>query len=51
MFFSWKRRQIMQNLKFSYFGENQFYCNAIAYDKIGGNYALSANSRKICLLG
>ena len=24
---------------------------AIAYDKIGGNYALSANSRKICLLG
>ena len=24
---------------------------AIAYDKIGGNYALSANSTKICLLG
>ena len=23
----------------------------IAYDKIGGNYALSANSTKICLLG
>ena len=23
----------------------------IAYDKIGGNYALSANSIKICLLG
>ena len=26
-------------------------CKAIAYDKIGGNYALSANSTKICLLG
>ena len=24
---------------------------AIAYDKIRGNYALSANSTKICLLG
>ena len=23
----------------------------IAYNKIGGNYALSANSTKICLLG
>ena len=23
----------------------------IAYDKFGGNYALSANSTKICLLG
>ena len=23
---------------------------AIAFDKIGGNYALSANSTKICLL-
>ena len=23
----------------------------MAYDKIGGNYALSANSTKICLLG
>ena len=46
MFFSWERRQIKQNLKFSNFSENQFY----RY-KIGGNYALSANSRKICLLG
>ena len=27
------------------------YRKAIAYDKIGGNYALSANSIKICLLG
>ena len=51
MFFSWKRRQIMQNLKFSNFWENQFYRKAIAYDKIGGNYALSENSTKICLLG
>ena len=24
---------------------------AIAFDKIGGNYALPANSMKICLLG
>ena len=51
MFFSWERRQIKQNLKFSNFWENQFYRKAIAYDKIGGNYALSANSTKICLLG
>ena len=50
-FFRWKRRQIKQNFKFSNFLENQFYRKAIAYDKIGGNYALSANSRKICLLG
>ena len=28
--------------------ENQFF---IAFDKIGGNYVLSANSIKICLLG
>ena len=27
------------------------YRKAIAYDKIGSNYALSANSTKICLLG
>ena len=29
----------------------QFYRKAIAFDKIGSNYALSANSTKICLLG
>ena len=46
-----KRRQIKQNFKFSNFSENKFYRKAIAYDKIGGNYALSANSTKICLLG
>ena len=28
-----------------------FYRKAIAFDKIGGNYVLSANSTKICLLG
>ena len=33
------------------FLENQFYRKAIAFDKIGGNYALPANSIKICLLG
>ena len=33
------------------FLEYQFYRKAIAFDKIGGNYALSANSIKICLLG
>ena len=36
---------------FSNFLENHLYRKAIAYDKIGGNYALSANSTKICLLG
>ena len=50
-FFRWKRRQIKQNVKFSNFWENQFYHKAIAYDKIVGNYALAANSTKICLLG
>ena len=38
-------------LEISYFWENQFYRKVIAFDKIGGNYALSANSTKICLLG
>ena len=33
------------------FLRKQFYRKAIAFDKIGGNYALSANSIKICLLG
>ena len=33
------------------FLEIQFYRKSIAFDKIGGNYALSANSTKICLLG
>ena len=30
---------------------NQFYRKTIAYNKIEGNYALPANSTKICLLG
>ena len=51
MFFRWKRRQIKKNEQFSNFWENQFYRKAIAFDKIGGNYVLSANSTKICLLG
>ena len=51
MFFRWKRRQIKQNEKFSNFWENQLYRKAIAYDKIGGNYVLPANSIIICLLG
>ena len=49
--FRWKRRQINKNEQFSNFWENQLYCKAIAFDNIGGNYALSANSIKICLLG
>ena len=32
------------------FSENQFYRKAIAFDKIGSNYALPGNSIKICLL-
>ena len=51
MFFRWKRRQIKQNYQFSNFWEYQLYRKAIAFDKIGSNYALSANSTKICLLG
>ena len=47
--FRWKRRQINKNEQFSNFWENQLYGKA--FDKIGGNYALSANSIKICLLG
>ena len=50
-FFRWKRRQIKQNQTFSNFGENQLYRKAIAYDKIGGNCALSANSAKIYFFG
>ena len=49
--FRWKRRQIKKNWKFSNFWQIQFYRKAIAFDKIGGNYVLSANSTKICLLG
>ena len=30
---------------------NKAKLETIAYDKIGGNYALSGNSTKICLLG
>ena len=50
MFSRWKRRKIKQNQKFSNFGENQFYRKAIAFDKIGGNYVLSVNSKKNMLI-
>ena len=36
---------------FQIFENNQLYRKAIAFDKIESNYALSANSTKICLLG
>ena len=50
IFFRWKRRQINKNQKFSHFCEYQFYRKAIAFDKIGGNYVLSANSMKNMLI-
>ena len=50
MFFRWKKRQIKKNEQFSNFWENQFYRKAIAFDKIGGNYVLSANSIKNMLI-
>ena len=33
------------------FLRKSFYRKPIAFDKIGSNYVLSANSTKICLLG
>ena len=33
------------------FSSKSVLSQAIAFDKIGGNYVLSANSIKICLLG
>ena len=38
-------------LEISKFLRISVYRKAIAFDKIGSNYALSANSTKICLLG
>ena len=35
---------------FKFLMKSVFFRKDIAYDKIGGNYALSANSIKICLL-
>ena len=49
--FRWKRRQIKKDEKFLNFWEIQFYRKAMAFDKIGDNYSLSANSIEICLLG
>ena len=45
------REKCKENQKFSNFCEYQLYRKVIAFDNIGGNYALSANSTKICLLG
>ena len=51
MFFQMEKKTNKAKLEiFRFFDENQFYRKAIAYDKIGSNYALSANSTKICLL-
>ena len=49
--FRWKRRQIKKDENFLNFWEIQFYRKAMAFDKIGDNYSLSANSIEICLLG
>ena len=51
MFFQMEKKTNKAKLEISNFLENQFYRKAIAYDKIGCNYALSSNSTKICLLG
>ena len=48
MYFRWKRRQINENQKFSIL---RISVLLQAFDKIGSNYALSANTTKICLLG
>ena len=50
MFFRWKRRQIKENLKCLNFLEYQLYRKAIAFDKIGSNYAVSGNSTKNMLI-
>ena len=36
---------------FKFLRNISLYRKAIAFDKIGDNYVLSANSTKICLLG
>ena len=50
-FFDGKEDKKSKIRNFQILLENQLYRKAIAYDKIGGYYALSANSTKICLLG
>ena len=48
MFFRWKKKTNKAKLEiFKFWRKSEFYCKAIAYDKIGGNYALPANSIKI----
>ena len=52
MFFRLKRRQIKAKLEILKFLRISALSQGIvAFDKIGGNYVLSANSIKICLLG
>ena len=50
MFFRWKRREIKKNLKCSNFLEYQLYRKAVAYDKIGGNYAFIRKFYKSMLI-
>ena len=47
MFFRWKRRQIKKKIRNF---QNFEKINFIAFDKIGGNYALPANSIKNMLI-
>ena len=52
MFFRWKRKTNKAKFEILKFLTKLVLSQGyIDYDKIGGNYALSANSRKICLLG
>ena len=51
LFFQMEKKTNEEKLAIFKLLENQFYGKAIAFDKIGGNYVLSANSIKICLLG
>ena len=50
MFFRWKKKTNKAKLEIFKFLRKSDR-KTIAYDKIGGNYALPANSIKICLLG
>ena len=51
MFFRWKKKTNKAKLEIFKFLRKSVFRKGIAYDKIGGNYALPANSIKICLLG
>ena len=49
-FFRWKRRHIKKKLAIFKFLRKSVLSQGIAFDKIGGNYALSANSTKNMLI-